>query len=415
MAMEINSLNDVEKYLELNRKRINKNTDTYDLVRIKKLLNKLDNPQDKLKVVHVAGTSGKTSTCYYAAKLLSLNGYKTGLTVSPHIESINERLQVNSSPVAEEEYCKNAEEFINIIEKFNVEFTYFEFLITFAFWYFAKVKVDYAVVEVGLGGLLDGTNVISREDKICVITDIGLDHTGVLGSTIEDITAQKAGIIQNGNKVFCNRQEDNVLQGLQGAAQAKSAELFINPEEEFKTFKDRNFSLAKLVSNAIFKQDSKPELSAEQLEEARSVTIPGRMERYRIGNKTVIIDGAHNPQKIEGLLKSLVSEFEPEDMCFVLALGENKKEHVLKISQAISKFAHHVILTGFKIEQDFVHISLAPGYLKSYFEDVSSEKAVDLGVAVEKALDRPEKTVIFTGSLYMIGAVRSKLRELKAL
>ncbi len=412
--MKIDSLKDVEKYLELNRVRIDKVKDSYELDRIKSLLDKLNNPQDKIKTIHIAGTSGKTSTCYYVAELLSANGYKTGLTISPHITSLNERVQVNSTALSEKEFCKNIEEFINTIEKFKIKFTYFEFLIAFSFWYFAKIKVDYAVVEVGLGGLLDGTNVVSREDKICVITDIGLDHMGVLGNTIDEITLQKAGIIQNGNRVFCNRQEDNIMTGLRRVAKAKNAELFINPEEEFATFKDRNFSLAKLVTSAIFRQDGKTELSENQLDKARTINIPGRMERYVLGEKTIILDGAHNSQKMDNLVKSLENEFSSGSCCFVLALGENKQDQLLKISQTISKFAHHVILTGFRIEQDFVHTSLTPGYLKSYFENVSAEKATDLDEAVEKALSRPEETIIFTGSLYMIGTIKSKLGKLKA-
>jgi folylpolyglutamate synthase/dihydropteroate synthase len=112
-------------------------------------------------------------------------------------------------------------------------------------------------------------------------------------------------------------------------------------------------------------------------------------------------------------LKSLGGEIEPENCCFVLALGENKKAHLLNISQAISKFANHVILTSFEAEQDFRRDSLSPGYLKSYFEDVSTEKVFDPDMAIEKALARPEKMIIFTGSLYMIGPVRAKLKDIK--
>lgn len=387
---------------------------SYSLERIKKLLDKLDNPQDKIKVVHVAGTSGKTSTCYYLAKLLSLNGYKTGLSVSPHIESINERVQVNLTPVSEKEFCKNLGEFIGILKSQDVRPTYFELLVAFAFWYFALIKVDYAIIEVGLGGLLDGTNVVSREDKICVITDIGLDHIDILGETLEEITAQKAGIIQKGNQVFSNQQDKPVINSLRRAAESKHAELIVNSKQDFTSFNTRNFSLAKLAAEWIFKRDLKPQLSEAKVDEASKTVIPGRMEKYSIKGKTVILDGAHNSQKIENLLKSLESEIEPGDCCFVLAVGENKKSHLLKMTQAISKYAGHVILTNFKFSQDFKHKSLSPGYLKSYFEDVPSEKAFDLNQAVKKALNRPEKTVIFTGSLYMVGPVRSELRKIKA-
>lgn len=411
--MRINSFEDVSKYVEENSLKIDIQA-SYSLDRVKKILSKLNSPQDKIKIVHIAGTSGKTSTSYYLAKLLSLNGYKTGLTISPHLESINERVQVNSEPISEQEFCENLDEFIGVITPFNIELTYFELFVAFAFWYFEKIKVDYAVVEVGLGGLLDATNTISREDKICVITDIGLDHTSMLGNTVEEVATQKTGIIQNGNKVFCNEQEDAIMDRIKQAAKTKNAKLLVNPEDEFVSFSTRNFSLARFVAESIFKQDSRPLLSDRQLDEASDLIIPGRIEKYKVGDKTIILDGAHNSQKVENLLKSLSEEIEPKNCCFVLALGENKKDHLLKISQAISKFANHVILTSFKAEQDFKRDSLSPGYLKSYFESVSTEKIFDLEKAVDKALARPEKMIIFTGSLYMIGPVRARLKDIKA-
>lgn len=411
--MKINSFEDVSKYVEENSLKIDIQA-SYSLDRIKRVLTKLNNPQDKIKTVHIAGTSGKTSTSYYLAKLLSLNGYKTGLTVSPHLESISERVQVNSVPISEKEFCKNLDEFIGIITPFHIELTYFELFVAFAFWYFEKIKVDYAVVEVGVGGLLDATNTIVREDKICAITDIGLDHMSMLGNTTEEVASQKAGIIQNGNKVFCNKQGKAVMDCIDQAVKSKHAKFFINPEKDFVSFSARNFSLARFVAESIFKQDSRPPLSSRQLTEVSSLIIPGRIERYEVGDKTVILDGAHNAQKVENLLKSLNEEIELENCCFVLALGENKKAHLLEISQAISKFAKHVILTSFEAKQDFRRASLPPGYLKSYFDNVSTEKVFDLDIAIDKALARPEKVIIFTGSLYMIGPVRAKLKEIKA-
>lgn len=410
--MEMSSFKDIDKYIENHALKLSAK-DSYSLDRIKNLLDKLNNPQDKIKVVHIAGTSGKTSTCYYLAKLLTLSGYKTGLSVSPHIESVNERLQVNLDPVSEKEFCAYFEEFTRILESLAIKITYFELFVAFAFWYFAKNEVDYAVIEAGLGGLLDATNVVNREDKICVITDIGLDHMEILGETLADITAQKAGIIQKSNKVFCNRQEAVILDQLKQLADIKDAELFINPEENFDSFGARNFSLASFVSDKIFEEGSKPKLTEAQLKEASKVTIPGRMERYSISSKTVILDGAHNLQKVENLLKSLKSELKPGDCCFVLAVGDNKKTHLLEMTQAISKHASHVILTDFKAKQDFMRESLSPGYLKSYFDQVSSEKVFDLDKAIDKALCRPEKTIIFTGSLYMVGPARAKLKKIK--
>lgn len=412
--MEITSFKDIDKYIEKNALKLNAK-DSYSLGRIKNLLDKLNNPQDKTKVIHVAGTSGKTSTCYYLAKLLTLSGYKTGLSVSPHIESINERVQVNLKKLSEEEFCTEFEEFTKILKSFNLKATYFELFVSFAFWYFAKAEVDYVVTEVGLGGLLDATNVVSREDKICVITDIGLDHVDILGKTVAEIAVQKAGIIQKGNKVFCNKQDELILEQFRHIAVAKDTELFINPEESFSTFSARNFSLASFVCGKIFEEDSKPKLTKDQIEEASQMIIPGRMERYSVVGKTIILDGAHNAQKIEGFLRSLGNYAKTRDHCFVLAIGNNKKTQVLAMTQAISKYASHVIVTSFATEQDFKHKSLPPVYLKSYFENISVETTADLDEAINKAFDRQEKTIIFIGSLYMAGPVRAKLKKIKGL
>lgn len=413
MIMKISSFSDVKEYVEKNRLQIS-NQDSYSLNRIKKVLDKLNNPQDKIKIVHIAGTSGKTSTCHYLSKLLSLNGYKTGLTVSPHLEEINERVQVNSKPLSEKVFCENLDEFIRVISPYKIKLTYFELFVAFAFWYFEKIKVDYAVIEVGVGGLLDATNTTMREDKICVITDIGMDHMSMLGNTLKEIASQKAGIIQHGNRVFCNLQEEAIMSCLKRTVKAKNGELFINPENDFKTFSVRNFSLANFVSQTIFAQDARQKLTTRQINEVSKMTIPGRIEKYRLGGKTLILDGAHNAQKVKNLLKSLNDGINPDDCCFVLALGENKKPHLLEISQAISQLANHVILTDFKTKQDFKRESLSPGYLKSYFDQVSSEKVFDLDKAIDKALNRPEKTIIFTGSLYMVGPVRTRLEKIKA-
>jgi len=411
VLMKIDSFKTLKDYVEKNRVKLEE-LDSYSLDRIKKLLKKLDNPQDKFKVVHIAGTSGKTSTCYYLAKLLNLNGYKTGLMISPHLEEINERAQINSEPIAEEEFCKNFDKFIKIISPFGIKLTYFEIFVAFAFWYFERAKVDYVVAEVGVGGLYDGTNTINRRDKICVITDIGLDHISMLGDTIEKIAAQKAGIIQTGNKVFCNQQDQTVMGIFNKTAKSKNAELVVNPKNNFLSFSERNFSLAKLIAAEIFREDSKHNLDDKQLEEAASLVVPGRMEEYYLNGKNIILDGAHNSQKIENLLESL-NGINLDDCCVVIAVSENKKDHLLKISQFIKKFASHVILTSFKTKQDFMRESLSPGYLKAYFDDISSEKVFDLDKAIERAMDRPEKTILFTGSLYMVGPVRTKLKKTK--
>ena len=201
-------------------------TTPYKLDNMRRLMTELGDPQNSYRVVHVAGTSGKTSTSYYVAALLGQTGKKVGLTVSPHVDEVNERLQVNLAPMPEVEFCSVLEEFLSVIEKSDIKPSYFELLVALAYWEFARQKVDYAVVEVGLGGLLDGTNVISRPDKVCVITDIGLDHTNVLGGDLTSIAYQKAGIITSHNPVFTYEQDQKVMQEIKKRCEIEHAQLF---------------------------------------------------------------------------------------------------------------------------------------------------------------------------------------------
>lgn len=270
----------------------------YSLDRMQALMKYLGNPQDKLRVVHIAGTSGKTSTAYYIAAMLHAGGYKVGLTVSPHVDGINERVQINGRPLEEAAFTKEFTRFLKLIEQFDDEPTYFEVLIAFVYWLFYKRSVDYEVIEVGLGGLLDGTNVAKRPDKICVITDIGLDHMDVLGQTVDKIAAQKAGIIHPHNKVFSYVQSDKVMAVIRNVAAKNQAELHeITPSarstpSDLPLFQRRNWYLANKVSEYILGTNGQS-LSPAALATTVQTLVPARMEAIEVGDKTVIIDGSH--------------------------------------------------------------------------------------------------------------------------
>lgn len=391
---------------------------SYDLSRIKSALEKLENPQDEYKVIHVAGTSGKTSTSYYTSEILRLGGYKVGLSVSPHIEEVNERVQLNLIPLSEQEFCENISEYLEILDHKKIKLTYFELFVSFAFWYFAKVKVDVAVFEVGLGGLLDGTNVVNRADKVCVITDIDLDHTSILGKTIEEITRQKTGIIKNGNSVFCIDQTEKVMDIVRKVCRDKKVKLtIVNPGLELENLsflQQRNWILAKSVCDFIFEQDSRVSLSGEELRESAQILIPGRIEKIRIGDKTIILDGAHNAQKMKGLVKSLEPELGEGKATIVLSVGKNKTDQLLEMAQALEQIAGKIIITSFDEKQDFERKSLDPEYLAEYFPDSDVEVEDNLYLAIDDALRRENKWVLITGSLYLVGGVKTILPEFTA-
>ena len=183
---KIRTIKDAEKalfpYIPLVAQLTGKDT---TLERVKPLASLAGHPENQLKVIHIAGTSGKTSTAYYMAALLRAAGKNVGLTVSPHIDSITERVQINGRPLPDEQFCSELEQFLKIVKTAPQAPSFFELLYVFSLWVFARAKVDYAVVETGMGGLFDATNIVTRPDKICIITDIGLDHTHILGDTVE--------------------------------------------------------------------------------------------------------------------------------------------------------------------------------------------------------------------------------------
>lgn len=199
------------------------------LERQERLLELLGNPQDKIKVIHIAGTTGKTSTVKIINDLLIGQGFKVGLTVSPHLIDIRERIQINNELISEEDFVKNLNAIMPAIKevaKSKLEMpTYFEVMVALFYYSFGKAKVDYAVIETGMGGTNDGTNTIHSENKIAVITPIGLDHTKILGKTISEIAQKKAGIINKFNPVFSAPQNINAVKVLNERAKQKSTKI----------------------------------------------------------------------------------------------------------------------------------------------------------------------------------------------
>lgn len=200
----------------------------FGLKRTKNLLETLGNPETKFKVIHVAGTSGKGSTAYCLEAVLRGLGLRTALTVSPHLLSLTERVQIAGTAITEEKFLEYFNEIYPVVETLKEtdygSFTFFELLTAFEFYVFAREKVEYAIVEVGLGGLLDATNVFEGVEKISVITRLGFDHTHILGNTLAEIATQKAGIIKEGNTVVTIVQEPEAREVLLRHVVEKDAE-----------------------------------------------------------------------------------------------------------------------------------------------------------------------------------------------
>ncbi|MEO8105585.1 MAG: cyanophycin synthetase [Candidatus Saccharibacteria bacterium] len=386
----------------------------YTLDNMQNLMAYLGNPQEQYRVIHVAGTSGKTSTAYYAAALLHTAGYATGLTISPHVDLLNERLQIDGRPLPEAEFCAELGKFLELIEASPVQPSWFELLVAFAYWKFAASAVDYAVVEVGLGGLKDGTNVISRADKICILTDIGLDHTKILGRTTADIAFQKAGIIHTGNQVFSYRPTADVRAVIEQRVGRVQAHLtLVDPptpdsHSELPIFQQRNLQLARQAVNAALRRDGRPPLSAAQLARAALTYIPGRMEIIKLAGKTLILDGAHNAQKFQALSASLQARFPQQKIAVLAAFAEGDGQRLGGALPVISRFANDIIVTSFVSAKDYVRRSVDTS------EVAAQAKAIGLRVLVEpnssaafrRLLARSEPVLLVTGSFYLLNHIR---------
>jgi len=391
--------------------------DRYDLSRMRRLMELLGNPQNLLRIIHVAGTSGKTSTAYYAASFLKEAGYKVGLTVSPHISKVSERAQINLETLPDDILSATLGEFLDIVDGFELQPTYFEVLIAFAYWFFHKQGVDYAVIEVGLGGLVDGTNVIDRPDKICVITDIGLDHVEILGDTIEEIAVQKAGIIYPENHVWMHSQGGAVEQIVTETCARVGASLYISDDPHgldhvekyalLPKFQRRNSTLAYgAVCDAIGHQ-----LSIAQIANALKTSIPGRMEIFHYNNKTIILDGAHNEQKITALVSAINATYAGKQLQLVVSFGENKASSVDRNLELLHTVSDSIILTEFELGQDMPRKAISATELsqhaKAYFDlpvvCSNAEKAFHL------ALKSESQVILFVGSFYLLNHIRPLL------
>ncbi len=317
------------------------------LDRIQCLLRLLNNPERCFKSIHVAGTSGKGSTSTFISSILSSHGFKTGLTLSPHVESITERIQLNNVPISQTNFCALANEVYPFWQQCETKFglpTFFEVITAMAFLYFAEQKVDYAVVETGLGGELDATNALNSE--INVITPISLDHATILGDTIEKIALKKAGIIKPSSKTIASCSSA-AFEVIQKAAHERNSRLSSLNRDFFYQIKQNDLTCLTFdyISKEFRAFDLKPHLlGAHQALNASTAIAACRQvvqlndQKTRQAIKTaylpcrlevvsrdpiVILDGAHNPEKAASTANFLRETF-PNGIQLVMSILERR-------------------------------------------------------------------------------------------
>lgn len=392
---------------------------------IRTVSNQLGHPEREFRTMHIAGTSGKTSTAYFAESILRSSGVRTGMTVSPHIRSIRERVQINGNYVDPAEF-RDAMRTVAVASRTSgTLLSFFEFVLATALLSFAAAGVEVAVIETGIGGLCDATNTIDLPSKTCVITDIGLDHVDKLGATRGLIAEQKAGIIHPGNTAFVLAQDAEVLEPLRARAADTGATLVVletlgrgaadaGPEPA-ESFQKRNWRLA-LESCAFVLAATNDELASPEVLRriAEHVRPPARMQVLPsqltgIGSD-VVIDGAHNVQKLQALHAELNRSYGSTKFVVVANL---LRAHDTKAQECLDVLCPRVAslhIPKFVGGQDWPR----PGYDAealaslarfSGFSRVTSHE--ELGSALEEAKREAEWTrlpVLVTGSLYLAGA-----------
>ena len=387
-----------------------------DLSYIRRILKQLNNPQDSVRAIHVTGTNGKGSTSYYLSNLLQKAGQKTGLFVSPYIYEFNERIQLNGKNISNNDLIKTANEIetaIEILKKDDPNFSLvtFEYEVALAFQFFAQENCDYAVIEVGIGGEHDKTNVIIPE--VSVITTIGLDHEKIIGPTLKDIAEEKSGVIKSNKPVVLGNVPQNVLEILLNKAQSENSKLFLLGRDfqikimpdviEYQDSKNLyNFALRPLVEaydigvavQAI--QLLQLDLDRKKIEEAINETrIPGRYDVIQTSPE-IIVDGAHNLQAMENLL-NLVRK-KKKGQIYVL-LGMMKDKDLGPVTKLFKD--EKVTLTRI----DYPRAARLEDFPKEAQKEFEYKENFEEAYTSLKNKLQADDMLLVTGSFYLVGAV----------
>lgn len=403
------------------------------LERIKKLCELLGNPQDKLKFIHIAGTNGKGSTSLYIHNALVDAGYKTGLYTSPFIYEFNERIQINGTTIPDDdltEIMSTVADSVKIMTDEGYEHpTEFELITATAFLYFEKEKCDAVVLEVGLGGIFDATNII-RTPVLSVITSISLDHTDYLGNTVGDVAKNKCGIIKEGVPVLSYMYQPNeALEVIKETASkndspftlATDDTLIINTMgldgsnfsykgDDYHTSlvgKYQIYNAITSISAVKLLNDGGFRVSAENIKRGFSkAKWPARFEILN-RNPLVIADGSHNADGMRAFVEAAKEVIDKKTICVFGMLKDKDYEYCIK---KLSEIADTVVVTEVDNPRRETVDKLSQT-AKKYIKNVYEEKEND--DAVKKALELAGNcgTVIALGSLYMMKNIKDAIKN----
>ena len=410
----------------------------FGLQGIRALLNSTGNPHTSFSSIHIAGTNGKGSTASMIAAMLTAAGYKTGLYTSPHVVDFTERIRINGKPIPQRDVVEILRKLKPLVRRNKA--TFFETVTAIAFHFFAQRKVDIAVIETGLGGRLDATNVI--EPLISVITTIGLDHTEILGKTISKIASEKAGIIKPGIPCVVGVLEPVARQVIKKIARQRSSALIrtsakikiissgINGTQfDVKTgrtqFKKLTLSLAGIhqVANAILALKT-----VQQLDKIKTIHVPesairkglARVQLYsglqsRLSlvhrNPLIIADVAHNPDAVSALVRSL------QDLSInsvILVFGVSADKDFLRMAQLLKPIVDRAIVVSAKTERARRTRDIVQALTEQHIP-AEVEIGVQEGLQRAMRLTTAKQPILVTGSHFVVGEALAFLQKKKYL
>jgi dihydrofolate synthase / folylpolyglutamate synthase len=410
------------------------NAQNFDLERMRILLKKLGNPQDKFRSVHVAGTKGKGSTCHMIASMLEANGYKVGLYTSPHLIDIRERISINGTMISQHDFARIVRTIEPIALKAKPTPTYFDALTAIAFQYFADHKVDIAIIETGLGGRLDSTNVLKPE--ITAITSISKDHMAQLGYTLPKIAEEKAGIFKAGVPALTVLQPPEVEAVLKRVADTVGAPFDVagktiefsyrfessrmlgphnricltTPNSKFEHLavpllgehQALNCGLALAVIDKL-KQRGLPISDSKAMEGLAKTTLPGRMEMVSQIPR-VVVDGAHNAASIDAMMRAIGQHVPYDSMVVIFGCCADKD--VAGMLERITSGADKVIFTKVNSIRTADPEELAARYVEQFGKMAQVAHTLEEALSIANRAVSKEDLICITGSFYLVGEAK---------
>jgi dihydrofolate synthase/folylpolyglutamate synthase len=396
------------------------------LERISHILELLENPQDNLKIIHVAGTNGKGSVCSMLSSILAQTGYTTGLYTSPHIVDYTERIKINNKDISREDFSALFEQIHEISQKNDIHLTEFEILTAMAFEYFSKQNTDIVILETGLGGRLDATNVV-KSTILSIITSIDKDHEDRLGDTIDKIAYEKSGIIKE-NKPVITVENNNGIETIQKIAEEKNSP-FIKVKNDFEIVDKKNNILSndqesyELALRGVWNTENlalvisavnilkKNGFSCSEKDLRHALKNTSWQSRFQfISEKNILIDGAHNPASAQKLRESLDFYF-PENKKIWLYGCLNTKDYETVIKN-LFKDGETVFINDSFSKNAVSHQALEQKILENC-KNAKIYKSSSIKNSLEMVLSNAleSEMIVIAGSLYLTGCIIEELKN----